>query len=214
MLRWSCEEVVAQISDLPAKRFEALVAMAKGGSPVGGLWPIDERYWFSGTGDARLTKAEDDDIRICWTRVLQVLADQHVARDLRRRQPGRLMTWFDRIAQPRENIRIKGDAAAVLERVFGGDVWLGVTVIWNACCAGLLATRLTDDLRTSLELGWRLADIGPTPLDRLPRIHRNRGGPLGMRAKTVIWPADGRSSGTGDRGPLITSDGSRRSRRS
>lgn len=167
MLRWSCDDVVAQISDMPTKKLEALVAVAKGGYPVGGLWPIDERYWFSGTGDAQLTMAEDDDVRICWTRVLQVLAAQHVARDLRRRQPGRLMTWFDRIAQPRENIRNEGDAGAVLERVFGGDVWLGVTVIWNACCAALLATRLAGDLRTSLELGWRLADVGPTPLDRL-----------------------------------------------
>lgn len=166
-LRWPRDDVVAQISDMPTERLQALVAVAKGGSPAGGLWPIDERYWFSGTGDAELTKAEDDDIRRCWTRVLQVLADQHVARDLRRRQPGRLMTWLDRIAEPRENIRIEGDAGAVLERVFGGDVWLGVTVIWNACCAALLATRLPDDLRASLELGWRLAHIGPTPLDRL-----------------------------------------------
>jgi hypothetical protein len=165
--RLACDEVVGQISDMPAKHLVALVAAAKGGSPVGVPWPIDERYWFSGTANARFTHSEDDGIRSCWTRVLQVLADQYVARDVRRRQPGRLMAWFDRIAQPRENIRMEGDAAGVLERVFGDDVWYGVTVIWNACCAALLASRLSDDLRTSLERGWRLADIGPTPLDRL-----------------------------------------------
>lgn len=163
----SCDDVVAHLTDMPIHKLEALVAVGKGASSTRELWPVDERYWFSGTGGVKFTRAEDEAVRRCWTRVLQVIASQHADRDLHGRKPGRLMAWLDRIVQPRENVRAEGDAGGSLERIFGGDIWLAVTVIWNACCAALLATRLPDDLFASLESGWRLGHVGPTPYDQL-----------------------------------------------
>jgi hypothetical protein len=115
----------------------------------------------------RFTKSEDEIIRRSWTRLLQLLAAQYADQDLRRRKPGKVMAFLDRLAEPRAYLRAEGEAVGVIERVLGRDGWLAVIAIWNACCAALLVARLPDELRASLEVGWRTAGIGPTPLDRL-----------------------------------------------
>lgn len=78
-----------------------------------------------------------------------------------------LLGWLDRVAEPRERNLIEGEATAALERNLGGDVWIAVVAVWNACCVALLSDRLDTRLRSGLEASWQRANVGPTPLAQL-----------------------------------------------
>lgn len=148
----------------------ALAAAIRDAKARVSAWPADERFWFSGRGGAPLTSGEDRAIRQLWTRVQVGLTfavtqvDIDPSTEVRPKQKrGRLA----RLLQS-EEAALEGQAATLLERDSGGEIWLSVTGVWNAFCAALLAERLDPELRTALETPWRIA-IGATPRENLAK---------------------------------------------
>ena len=162
------DDVVAQLSHITAAEMQSLGEVAASAPPPEELWPPNERFWFNGTAGVNLQDADNRAVRMLWTRVMQVLATNIAGRDAIS-SPRPLLDWLDRRIETRGRMRVEGDATAILERALGGQVWRAVVVVWNACCAALLAQQLPAELRSSLEAGWRRAGIGEPPLDRMRR---------------------------------------------
>jgi hypothetical protein len=101
-------------------------------------WPPDERFWFNGTEHLKLSREENHVVRELWTRLNAALV--YVV-------TGDEVDALDRTG-------IEGQAATVLQRALGGDVWLGTIGIWNALCADLLGDRLEPSLRDDLATSW------------------------------------------------------------
>jgi hypothetical protein len=116
-----------------------------------GPWAPSERYWFSGTGGASLSKAQDRYIRSLWTRVQAgiTLAMTGIDLDLDETRSG-LRAMLDWLAEPSRDLRIEGRAATLLERRLGRDVWLSVIAVWNAFCAALLSETLEPSWQVTL----------------------------------------------------------------
>jgi hypothetical protein len=125
-------------------------------APKLAAWRADERYWYSGTAEVKLTAEEKAALGKLWTRTLAGLSFvvNHEEVETRVARPT-LMGRLDRLVQPRQSVRLEGQATAVLERALGGDVWRGVIGIWNAFCAALLTDRLDPPLRSDLGVIWR-----------------------------------------------------------
>jgi hypothetical protein len=119
-------------------------------------WPADERYWYSGTAGLKMTRGEKTALEHLWTRMLAGLSfavsGEEVEADVARPT---FMGRLDRLVEPRQRIRIEGQATAVIERTLGGEVRRGVIGIWNAFCGALLRERLGPALRSDLGFAWR-----------------------------------------------------------
>jgi hypothetical protein len=134
----------------------ASFAAAVRDAPTLVTWPADERYWYSGTAGLTMTRGEKTALPYLWTRMLAGLAfavsgeevEAYVARPT-------LIGRLDRLLEPRQRIRIEGQATAVIERTLGGEAWRGVIGIWNAFCGALLRERLGPPLRSDLGFAWR-----------------------------------------------------------
>lgn len=117
------------------------------------IWPPDRRFFFDGTAGLRLARDEATALRRLWTRMNAGLVFAATGEDIDAElaRPS-LIARLARIG-PRW-AHVEGQAAMVLEREFGGDVWLGTIGIWNALCAALLEDRLDSRLRDSLASSW------------------------------------------------------------
>jgi len=116
-------------------------------------WPLEQRFWFDGTAGLTLSREENDVVRELWTRMNSALVYAVSGEEIDGLidRPG-LFAGLDRIG-PRWQ-QIEGQAATVLERTLGGDVWLGTIGIWNALCADLLRDRREATLRDDLATSW------------------------------------------------------------
>ena len=163
--------------ELTEDHLRDLAVVMKQENIASNAWSAGERYWFSGSGGATLSRYENRAVRKLWTRFQVGLTfavtgiDINPPADTGRRGLG---TRLARLLQP-EYIALQGQAATLLERHGGGDIWLPVTGVWNAFCAALLDERLDPELRAALETPWRLA-IGATPRERLARALYASGG--------------------------------------
>jgi len=164
------EEITQQLRDVTSEDVQSLARIVREGPPRGEPWAWEERFWFSGTANVGLPEGAGPVLRSLWTRTLEVLA-ANVLRDEPRSKlkRNRLTDRIDRIAEPRRQMRVEGDASAVLERGYGKDVWAAVIAIWNASCAALLSGDIPADLSASLEQAWRQALSRPTPRDGLSK---------------------------------------------
>ena len=126
------------------------------------VWPADERFWFSDKGGTHLAREEDQAIRHLWTRVQVGLTFAVTGVEIPRRKKRGPFAWL----LGTEQTIVEGEAAILLERHGGGDIWLPVTGVWNGFCAALLSERLDPKLRAALETPWRIA-LGATPREML-----------------------------------------------
>lgn len=103
-------------------------------------WAPSERFWFDGTAGLKLHAQEDNAVRELWTRMNAALL---------------YVVSGDDVEPDRDRPEIEGQAATVLEKALGGDVWLGVIGIWNALCADLFRDRLEPSMHSDLGASWR-----------------------------------------------------------
>jgi hypothetical protein len=146
-------------------------------------WQSDFPFWFQGTANARMTKAESQALERLWERMLVGLAFAVTGEDVDQPpQPAaagasmwqRLKRWDQGAAKP------DARASAILEREMGGDVWLATVGIWNAFCARLLAKRLDLQLRTDLEAPWRsVMGLDPPQAESFAEVIEARDGSIG-----------------------------------
>ena len=146
------EEAVRTLTREQIPQFAAAVRAAKSD---GAAWPADERFWFSGTAGLRFSKGDEAVIRGLWTRMMAGLFFVVTGHEVEERieRPG-VLARIDRLFPIPRWMRIEGEAATVLEREMGGEIWLASIGIWNALCAALLGDRLEPALRESLEASW------------------------------------------------------------
>jgi hypothetical protein len=154
-IRGRIDGLESEVRRLTRAQIQAFAAVV-GSAPAFARWPANERYWYSGSEGVKVTRGEKAALGHLWTRMLAGLAfavsgedvEVHVARRT-------LMGRLDRLAEPRQHVRIEGQATTIVERALGGEVWLGVIGIWNAFCAALLRERLEPALRSDLTYAWR-----------------------------------------------------------
>lgn len=117
-------------------------------------WAPDRRFSFDGSAGISLSSVEKRALRDLWTRLNASLVFAVTGKDVDTwiDRPG-LIARLDRIGS--RSRQVEGWAAAILEREMGGEVWLGVTGIWNALCAALLAGRISPSLHDALAVCWR-----------------------------------------------------------
>lgn len=158
-------EVLARA--LTADSIARLAANVKHPASEGTVWNQTTRYWFSGTAGVTLTPGEEQALRKLWTRIQAALLHTHANVDVDALVRGRgIIARLDKLVRPDEDLRIQGQAATILPRALGKDVWHAVIGIWNASCAALLCDRLPGPLVADLERGWRVT-LGSTPRDVL-----------------------------------------------
>jgi hypothetical protein len=153
-LRERLPALESEVRSLSREEVVRFVDVVSASATAEHVWPPDRRFVFDGTADQQISADATAVARQLWTQMHAALVYAVTGKEVDAwiDRPG-LLARLDRIG-PRWR-QIEGQAATILGRELGGQVWLGTIGIWNALCAALLVELIDPVLRDDLATSWR-----------------------------------------------------------